>query len=156
MVGIFSGMVASFLAPRIAGAQFTEQEVRNGLQVTSTGNVDVEQAASGTQDVGVVINGELVTEDGVYQSGTSQVVLNDGQITSTGDVRVVQSASGTQTAVYSGVRNGGPVEGECRPGDVIANPDTGQLFYVARDCCYYEVPCCCECEDDACEGDFCG
>lgn len=149
-----SSTVAAALATlnRHAGfAQFTEQEVSNGLQVTSTGNVNVSQAASGQQDVGVLINGVVETEDGIYRTSTGQVVMNDGQITATGDVNVTQSASGQQTVRTTVLRDGVRAE-TCQPGHVIADPDTGQLYYQARDCCYYLSPCC---QQERCKGKGC-
>lgn len=119
-------------------AQFTEQEVSNGLQVTATGNVNVDQAASGTQ--GVLVNGYPV-EDGIYRTTTGQVVVNDGQITATGDVNVTQSASGTQTVRQLTVYDGQPAD-RCQPGHVIADPNTGLLYYQRNDCCYWLSPCC--------------
>lgn len=133
--------IAAATAQRHTLAQFTEQEVSNGLQVVSTGNVNVDQAASGQQDVGIFVNGVPANEDGVYRTSTGQVVVNDGQIVATGDVNVRQSASGSQTVrttqLYDGVR-----AESCQPGKVIADPDTGQLYYQGRDCCYYLSPCC--------------
>lgn len=126
------------LGTRRASAQFTEQEVSNGLQVVSTGNVTVDQAASGQQSVDIF--GQPL-EDGVYRTTTGQVVVNDGQIVATGDVTVSQAASGQQTVrsttLYDGVR-----AETCQPGKVIADPDTGELYYQGRDCCYYLSPCC--------------
>lgn len=129
---IFGGLLATILPSRVS-AQYTEQEVRNGLSVVSTGDVTVDQAASGVQ--GVEINGTAVNGDGVYQTTSGQVVVNDGRITATGDVDVRQSASGNQSVtLYSGM----PAS-TCNPGQVIADPATGQLFYQANDCCYYEA-----------------
>lgn len=138
----FAGLAAAALSQRGAKAQFTEQEVRNGLQVTSTGDVEVDQAASGQQDVRVVVDGRPITENGVYRTATGQTVVNDGQITSTGNVRVTQSASGDQS-VYSAVYDGMPAE-SCNPGHVLADPATGQLYFQAQDCCYYPA-CASEC-----------
>lgn len=129
---IFGGLAAAILPSRTL-AQYTEQEVSNGLSVVSTGDVTVDQAASGVQEVD--INGTLVSGDGVYQTSTGNVVVNDGRIVATGDVDVSQSASGNQSvAVYSGM----PASA-CNPGHVIADPSTGQLFYQGNDCCYYEA-----------------
>jgi hypothetical protein len=140
-----------------AAAQFTTQEVRNGLQVTSTGDVRVDQSASGNQEVGVFIDGRVVTEDGIYRDGSTQVVINDGQITSTGDVDVRQAASGTQQ-VTTVVRRqddwyNGMQADACSPGQVLASPN-GVLFYQRDDCCFYEVPCI-PCKQE-CNGDRCG
>lgn len=138
----FAGLGAAILNPSGARAQMTEQEVRNGLQVTSTGDVEVDQAASGQQDVRVTVDGLPVTENGVYRTANGQTVVNDGQITSTGDVRVTQSASGTQS-VYTAVYDGMPAE-SCNPGHVLADPKTGQLFFQGEDCCYWPA-CASEC-----------
>jgi len=142
------------MAGNKAGAQFTEQDVRNGLSVTSTGDVNVSQSASGTQ--GVWIDGSLVTEDGIYPTSTGQVVVNDGRIVSTGDVNVSQSASGNQTVVASlpnRLYDGVPAD-RCEPGRVIADPH-GVLYFQKDDCCYYQVPCCAK-PKKGCEGDYCG
>lgn len=149
---IFLGAVASLFTPQVVKAQFTEQEVRNGLQVTSTGDVDVNQSASGSQIVD--INGTPINGNGVYQTATGQVVVNDGQITSTGDVSVNQSASGGQevSGVYSSGMSG---DWECVPGYVIADPESGQLYYQRDDCCFYKVPCCAVKRPLGCEGDRC-
>jgi hypothetical protein len=128
------------LSRRSTLAQFTEQEVSNGLQVTATGNVHVDQAASGQQDVGVFVNGQPV-DNGIFRTTTGQVVVNDGQITATGDVTVSQSASGTQTVRSVSLYDGAPAD-RCDPGHVIADPTTGQLYYQGNDCCYYLSPCC--------------
>ena len=146
---------------QVTKAQYTEQQVRNDLQVTSTGNVNVDQAASGNQSVEVLVDGQWVHEDGIYRDGATQVVVNDGQITSTGNVNVRQSASGDQR-VTTVVRHsstdwydGMPAD-KCEPGKVIANPDTGELYYQARDCCYWKA-CASPCQKKAgCEGDYCG
>ena len=140
------------LLPIRSRAQFTEQQISNGLQVTSTGDVDVSQSAAGTQDVVILDDGRRVSEDGVYRTGSSQVVINDGQITSTGDVRVEQAASGQQT-VYVETITSGMKDERCEVGRVIANPDTGQLFYTARDCCFYAA-CAADCQKTCrtCEG----
>lgn len=99
------------LGTRRASAQFTEQEVSNGLQVVSTGNVTVDQAASGQQSVDIF--GRPV-EDGIYRTTTGQVVVNDGQIVATGDVNVSQAASGQQT-VFTAQQGGR--RSYCDPGD---------------------------------------
>jgi hypothetical protein len=150
-----SSAMAAILATidRHAGlAQHSAQEVTNGLQVTSTGNVNVNQAASGQQEVGVLINGVVETEDGIYRTSSGQVVMNDGQITATGDVNVTQSASGTQT-VYSeqnlGLYHGAPAD-RCQPGHVIADPTTGMIYFQGKDCCYWLSPCCQKCKSGKC------
>jgi hypothetical protein len=141
--------IAAVTGARPARAQFTENEVRNGATITATGDVSLDQAASGEQVVD--INGSPVDlgQDGVYRTSTGQVVVNDGRIVATGDVRVSQSASGDQTvtALYDGV----PAS-QCRLGAVIADPD-GILFYQKQDCCWYRVPCCAETRQ--CKGDRC-
>lgn len=135
-------------------AQHTAQEVTNGLQVTATGDVRVDQAASGQQ--GIFVNGIPADQDGVYRTSTGQLVVNDGQITATGDVSVTQSASGTQT-VYSeqnlGLYHGAPAD-RCQPGHVIADPTTGLIYYQRHDCCYYLSPCCAP-QKQGCKGEKC-
>lgn len=155
--GVVAAAIASIFTSRErAAAQFTEQEVRNGATITSTGDVSLNQSASGTQ--GVYVDGVAIPdEDGIYDTGTSQVVVNDGRITSTGDVSVNQSASGTQTAVYRTfpTSDGEPAR-QCNPGAVIANPSTGQVFYQKEDCCWYAA-CANGCQKKSgCEGDHCG
>ena len=155
----FSALVAgisTILATRTARAQKTAQEVLNELQVTSTGNVTVEQAASGQQEVGILVGGEVQTADGIYRTETGQAVINDGQITATGDVDVVQSASGQQEVTVVRLQqdwyDGMPAE-VCETGKVIADPN-GVLYYQRADCCLYEVPCCVKptCKNGRCEG----
>lgn len=147
---------ASVIGSSRARAQFTEQDVTNGLQVTSTGNVTVDQAASGQQ--GVYIDDTLQTRDGVYRTSTGQVVMNNGQITSTGDVTVSQSASGNQQVVATLPQNDGYYDGKpadnCEVGKVVADPDTGLLYYTARDCCLYLSACCVQkkCNSGKCGG----
>lgn len=131
-------------------AQHTAQEVTNGLQVTATGDVRVDQAASGQQDVGIFANGVPITEDGVYRTSSGQLVVNDGQITATGDVTVTQSASGQQTVRHFTVYDGQRAD-RCEPGHVLADPNTGLLYYQANDCCYYLSPCC----QQKCKGKGC-
>ena len=147
---------AVFFGAKQASAQFTEQEVRNGAAITSTGDVTLNQSASGSQVVD--INGTPITGDGVYPTESGQVVVNDGRIVSTGDVSVNQSASGSQHVEVERVfptADGDPAR-VCEPGAVIANPDTGQVFYQARDCCWYAA-CANACKTrKGCEGDFCG
>jgi hypothetical protein len=153
---IFLGAVGTLLSRGVSEAQFTEQEVRNGASVVSTGDVDINQSASGTQTV----NGTVVSGPGVYETPSGRVVVrNDGSVVSTGDVSINQAASGSQTVSVQRVYEG--MQGQtCSPGHVLADPHTGVLFFQREDCCYYEVPCCWECSDgscdDACEGDFCG
>jgi hypothetical protein len=152
---ILAGFATVIGADRAKG-QYTEQNVRNGLQVTSTGNVTVDQAASGQQ--GVYIDGTLQTRDGVYRTSTGQVVMNNGQITSTGDVTVSQSASGNQQVVATLPQNDGYYDGmpanQCQVGSVIADPN-GVLYFQKDDCCFYRVPCI-PCKKKGCEGDYCG
>lgn len=132
------------LAPGRAKAQFTEQEVRNGVDVVATGDVEVNQSAEGNQAVD--INGTPIHGDGVYQTANGQVVVNDGRIVSTGDVSVNQSASGSQSvAVVYPEYSGQPATGYCSPGLVLANPNTGQVFYQGNDCCWY-VACAKQCK----------
>src|SRR5690554_3147370 len=123
-----SSAVAAALAVvnrHAASAQHTAQEIRNGVQVVATGNVNVDQAASGSQTVDIF---GRPLEDGIYRTTTGQLVVNDGQIVATGDVNVRQSASGTQTArqltVYDGQR-----ADRCQPGHVLADPNTGRIYY---------------------------
>ena len=141
---------AALVGARPARAQFTEQEVRNGATITATGDVSLDQSASGDQVVD--INGAPVdlSQNGVYRSSTGQVVVNDGRITATGDVRVSQSASGVQqvtTSYYDGV----PAS-QCQVGAVVSDPN-GVLYYQRDDCCWYRVPCCAETRQ--CKGDRC-
>lgn len=149
---------AVILGTSRAKAQFTEQEVRNGADIVSTGDVNLSQSASGSQEAtfGVYVDGELVTQDGIYQSSTGQIVVNDGRIVSTGDVNVSQSASGTQSVstVVFPTRDGEPAD-YCDPGAVVGNPNTGQLFYQGYDCCWYAA-CANRCQQNACEGNHCG
>lgn len=152
------GTIAAFGTNR-AKAQFTEQEIRNGADIVSTGDVNLTQSAAGSQEAsfGVYVDGELVTQDGVYQSSTGQIVVNNGRVVSTGDVNVTQTATGSQTV--SGVvfpsSDGEPAD-HCQPGAVIANPATGQLFYQRDDCCWYAA-CANGCKaKKGCEGDYCG
>lgn len=151
-----SGLLAAL--PAVTKAQFTEQEVRNNADIVATGDVNVSQSASGSQDAtfGVYVDGELVTQDGVYQTSTGQVVVNDGRIVATGDVNLSQSASGTQssTAVVTYPSSDGDRASSCQPGAVIANPTTGQIFYQRDDCCWYAA-CANRCQG-GCEGDYCG
>jgi hypothetical protein len=151
--GILAGIAA--IVPARAFAQFTEQEVRNNADIVSTGNVTLNQTASGEQ--GVFINGVLVTEDGIYQTDVGQVVVNNGRVVATGDVSVSQTAAGSQQVTT--VRTFPEADGEparvCNPGEVIANPDTGQVFYQARDCCWYKA-CATVCPCDGSPGDGCG
>ena len=146
---------AVFFGAKQASAQFTEQEVRNGAAITSTGDVTLNQSASGSQIVD--INGTPITGDGIYETSTGQVVVNNGRVVATGDVNVNQSASGTQHVEVDRVfptADGDPAR-VCEPGAVIANPDTGQVFYQARDCCWYAA-CAVNCSKKVCEGDYCG
>lgn len=152
---LLSGIASIGLAgTRGARAQFTEQEVRNGAQVTSTGNVDIDQAASGDQSVVILDDGTQVTGDGVYRTGTSQTVVNGSQVTSTGNVRLTQSASGNQeVATLPSVYYDGVPAGQCSIGAVISDPD-GVLYFQRADCCWYKVPCCVA-NKRKCNGDRC-
>lgn len=147
---------ASVVGASRAKAQWTEQQIRNGAQVTATGDVTLNQSASGQQ--GVYIDGVLQTEDGIYRTSTGQVIMNDGQVTATGDVVLNQSASGNQqvrTEVrQSGMYDGIPA-GTCQVGAVIADPD-GILYFQKADCCWYLVPCMPCKEKKQCQGDYCG
>jgi hypothetical protein len=127
------------MVPQRTKAQLTEQEVLNGANIVSTGNVHLDQTASGAQSV--EINGVPVDmgRDGIYRSGTGQVVVNNGRIVSTGDVTVSQSASATQDVniTYATPEYDGQPADVCVLGSVMANPWTGQLFYQKDDCCWY-------------------
>ena len=136
-----AGALSSLGVFRGASAQFSEQEIRNSAQVVSTGDVNLSQDAAGNQEV-YAVNGVPVTGDGVYQTSTGQVIVNDGQVVATGDVNVSQRASGSQTVYAETELYSGMPAGTCEPGKVIANPDTGQLFYQGRDCCWW--PACAE------------
>ena len=151
-------MLASFTTVGRSSAQFTEQEVRNGADVVATGDVTLNQSASGSQLVD--INGTPIEGDGVYQTTTGQIVVNNGRVVATGDVSVNQSASGTQQVEVASLPHryydGMPSPGEyCEPGKVIADPKTGLLYFEADDCCYYLSACCTK-SRKGCEGDFCG
>jgi len=148
------GAVGTVLGWDRVAAQLTTQEVRNGAQVTATGDVRLEQSASGNQEVGVVIDGTVVTEDGIYNTSTGQVVINEGQVTATGDVDVVQSASGNQEVTVSRAVYDGAPASRCNPGAVMADPH-GVLYFQRDDCCWYLVPCI-PCKRKGCEGDYCG
>jgi hypothetical protein len=147
--------VATLVGRSRASAQLTTQEVMNSNQITSTGNVNVEQSASGVQGVEVFVDGEWVSGDGIYRDGNRQVIVNDNQVTSTGDVNVRQAANGTQqvTTVVRYPERGGDRADVCSPGAVMANPNTGQLFFQANDCCWY-VACASDCQKtcQTCEG----
>jgi len=152
-LGLILAGFATVIGSDRVRAQYSEQQVRNGAQITSTGNVNLEQSASGSQNVEVMVDGQWVHEDGIYRDGTTQVVINDGQVTSTGDVNVRQSASGDQrvsTTIYDGSR-----ADRCQVGAVIADPD-GVLYFQKADCCWYRVPCCALKAQKGCEGDYCG
>lgn len=146
-----AGAFASFLGGKEAKAQFTEQEVRNGADIVATGDVNLSQSASGTQTV--LVDGVPV-DDGIYRTDTGQVVVNEGQVVATGDVNVSQSASASQTVVSYPTSEGQPAE-RCQPGAVMANPNTGQLFYQRDDCCWYPA-CAANCPRKGCEGNSCG
>lgn len=152
---IAGAFAAVFLSGKSAQAQFTEQEVRNGSDVVATGDVNISQSASGTQ--GVWIDGQLVTEDGIYETSTGQVVVNNGRVVATGDVNISQSASSSQVVRAEVVPEyDGQEASHCLPGAVMANPNTGQLFYQREDCCWYAA-CANKCQQRiGCEGDYCG
>lgn len=136
-MSIVAGL-AGLVGSRSAKAQFSTQEVMNTSQIVSTGDVNLDQAASGTQQVEVLIDGEWVSGDGIYRDGSSQVILNDNQVTSTGNVNVRQSASGTQAVtVVRYPQQSGDRADVCQPGAVMANPNTGQLFFQGPDCCWW-------------------
>jgi hypothetical protein len=149
--------LAGFAAalPGIVKAQFTEQEVRNGADVVATGDVDINQSASGSQIVD--INGTPINGDGIYRTSSGQVVVNDGRVVATGDVSVNQSASASQatSVLISPPEYEGQYSDYCTPGAVMANPQTGQLFYQRDDCCWY-VACAVNCKKSGCEGNNCG
>lgn len=155
MVG---GIAALFSRVERSAAQFTEQEVRNAADIVATGDVNLSQSASGRQSVLVDVNGTPITEDGIYRTEAGQVVVNNGRVVATGDVNVSQSSSGNQSAgVHAEAwphRDGDRAE-VCQPGAVMANPNTGQVFYQAFDCCWYAA-CSAPCQAKGCEGDICG
>jgi hypothetical protein len=152
LAAIFAGAAAIF--PRRAFAQFTEQEVANGADIVATGNVTLNQTASGEQ--GVFIDGVLVTEDGVYQTATGQVVVNNGHVVATGDVSVNQTASGNQQVTHVVYPEyDGQAADVCIAGSVMANPKNGQLFYQKEDCCWY-IACAYNCADLVCHNGNCG
>ena len=132
---VIGAAIAAVWSQRPANAQFTEQQVRNSSQVVSTGDVNVSQEAAGSQEV-VAVNGVPISGDGVYRSNNEQFIVNDNQVVSTGSVNVEQRASGSQT-VYTETLYSGMPAGQCNPGAVLANPDTGQLFFQGRDCCWW-------------------
>lgn len=148
-----AGAAAAVFFGGNAKAQFTEQEVRNGAAITSTGDVTLNQSASGTQVV-TDVNGVPITGNGIYSTPAGQVIVNDGRIASTGDVSVNQSASSVSNRVFPA--NDGEAARVCDPGAVIANPATGQVFYQKDDCCWYAA-CANACKaKKGCEGDYCG
>lgn len=104
-----------------------EQVVGNGTRIVATGNVHVGQNASASQTTRAAGS---VTGTGI------QVVTNDGSIVATGDVWVEQDAAASQVN-----RGGGGQAGSCYPGQVAADPGTGQLFYCDYDNCWQEVRC---------------
>lgn len=147
--GSLVAMLSTLIGTRSTLAQHTEQEIRNGLQVVSTGDVNVSQDAAGNQEI-FAVNGTAIHGDGVYQTSTGQVIVNDGQVVATGDVDVSQRAAGSQT-VFT-ITSGQRAE-VCNPGHVLADPTTGQLFYQANDCCYYPA-CAAPCKE-RCKGKGC-
>lgn len=138
------------LLPIKTKAQLTTQEVLNELSVVSTGDVNVNQEAAGNQEVFTAD-----TPDGIYRTETSQVVVNGGRIVSTGDVDVSQRASGNQEVTVVYPERGGDKADYCQPGAVIANPNTGQVFYQGFDCCWWPA-CASDCQKAGCEGNRCG
>jgi hypothetical protein len=135
-----------------AEAQFTEQEILQGADVVSTGNVEINQSAS--NEAFLTINGTPITEDGVYQTNQGQVIVQNGRVVSTGDVSINQQASNqSHNEIVYPEYDGQDVTGYCVPGSVLANPDTGQVFYQGRDCCWYAA-CANRCRT-GCEGDTC-
>ncbi len=137
--------VASFLLGSEVKAQFTEQEVLNDASIAATGNVTLTQDAAGSQVV-TTINGQTVVPGIHREGGGIQVVGNDGSVAATGNVNVTQSASATQTVYSSFPEYAGQPADVCSPGDVLANPDTGQVFFQGRDCCWYPA-CAAKCQN---------
>jgi hypothetical protein len=154
-IAALGAVFGSVLTSQATKAQFTEQEIRNNAQVVSTGDVRLNQNAEGAQNVEVLIDGVWQSQDGIYRTQTGQVVINDGQVVSTGNVELNQSARGSQNvrAVYSGGYYDGMPADVCEPGKVIADPGSGQLFYQANDCCFYQA-CAVNCQK-TCRGDRC-
>lgn len=114
-----------------SSAQDASQITSNAAQIVATGNVHLGQNASASQNV----RGAGTTQGGVFSTGV-QVTTNDGRIVATGDVYVDQNAAASQT-VY-----GGSVGGDgCYPGEVAADPSTGQLFYCDNANCWQRVRC---------------
>jgi lipopolysaccharide export system protein LptA len=150
--GAILGMVAAALPARTL-AQFTEQDILQGADVVSTGDVEINQ--SGSNGAVLTVNGTPITEDGVYETNQGQVIVQNGRVVSTGNVSINQSASNEaeQTIVYP------TFDGEgadvCNPGAVIANPDSGRVYYQRRDCCWYAA-CANRCEPTGCQGNGCG
>lgn len=151
----FVGALAALTGNR-ASAQFTEQEVLQGTDVVSTGDVNISQSASLSADGTLVINGTPITEDGVYQTNQGQVIVQNGRVVSTGDVNISQSAEGSSTELVEvwPHKDGDRAE-VCSPGAVMANPNNGQVFYQGFDCCWYAA-CANGCKNKGCEGDYCG
>ena len=85
------------LARRVSSAQ--TQEVVNGLQIVSTGDVHVGQHAAGTQQIYVDSQGNTY----YARSGATHIVENDGQIVATGDIWVEQEAVGSQVTIQPGI-----------------------------------------------------
>ena len=149
--GAILGMVAAAFPAR-AFAQFTEQEIIQGADVVSTGDVNIEQ--NGSNNGVLRINGTPITEDGVYQTNQGQVIVQSGRVVSTGDVNIEQSASNSQTTRVVFPENDGDEADVCSPGSVIANPHTGRVFYQRHDCCWYAA-CAAGCVEE-CGGTDCG
>jgi hypothetical protein len=147
-----AGAAAALVFNRSAKAQFTEQEIVQGTDVVSTGNVDINQVA--TNNGVLTINGTPITEDGVYETTTGQVIVQNGRVVSTGDVSISQTASNnSETEIIYPTYDGEQAD-VCSPGAVIANPDSGQVYYQRRNCCWYAA-CANKCRE-GCEGDVCG
>jgi lipopolysaccharide export system protein LptA len=150
--GAILGMAAAFLPARTL-AQFTEQEIVQGADVVSTGNVNIEQ--NGSNSGTLTVNGTPITEDGVYETSQGQVVVQNGRVVSTGNVNISQSASNDAETTIVYPTHDGEEADVCNPGAVIANPDSGRVYYQRRDCCWYAA-CANRCEPTGCQGNGCG
>lgn len=96
--------------------------------------------------------GALRKQDALAQFTEQDIRNGDVQVVQSGNGSVVisQTVSGEQTVenTNTGNRGGAYYDGMpatvCRPGDVIADPDTGVQFYQKWDCCWWLLPsqCC--------------
>lgn len=123
------GGVTALLTQKDTLAQNASQATSNAAQIVATGNVHLGQNASASQNV---------RGGGVFSTGV-QVTTNDGQIVATGDVWVDQNAAASQNIETTY----GEGQAGCYPGQVAADPDTGQLFFCNASRCWQRVRCGC-------------